>query len=34
MSRYDYYGYFQPSQPLHTDEGIKARSKKGKFVKN
>ncbi|MCB0168443.1 MAG: SWIM zinc finger family protein [Anaerolineae bacterium] len=34
MSRYDYYGYFQPSQPLHTDEGIKARSKQGKFVKN
>ncbi|MCB0208419.1 MAG: SWIM zinc finger family protein [Anaerolineae bacterium] len=34
MSRYDYYEYFQPSQPLKTDEGIKARSKKGKFVKN
>ena len=34
MSRYDYYSYFQPSQPIHTDEGIKARSKKGKFVKN
>lgn len=34
MSRYDYYGYFQPSRPIQTDEGIKARSKKGKFVKN
>ncbi|MCB0192356.1 MAG: SWIM zinc finger family protein [Anaerolineae bacterium] len=34
MSRYDYYGYFHPSEPIKTDEGIKARSKKGKFVKN
>lgn len=32
--RYDYYGYYKPTQPIHTDEGIKARSKKGKFVKN
>ena len=34
MSRYDYYQYFQPSRPLETDEGIKAKSKRGKFVKN
>lgn len=33
--RYDYYGYYyKPTQPIHTEEGIKARSKKGKFVKN
>jgi uncharacterized Zn finger protein len=32
--RYDYYSYFQPSQPIETDEGIKARSKRGKFVEN
>lgn len=34
MSRYDYYGYFKPSQPIETDQGIKARSKRGKFVEN
>lgn len=34
MSRYDYYGYFKPSKPLRTDQGIKARSKRGDFVKN
>ena len=34
MSRYDYYGYYQESQPIETDQGIKARSKRGKFVKN
>ncbi len=35
MSRYDYYGhYYKPSKPISTDEGIKARSKRGAFVKN
>jgi len=35
MSRYDYYGYyFKPSRPRETDEGIKARSKRGAFAKN
>lgn len=34
MSRYDYYGYFKPTQPIETKEGIKAKSKRGKFVKN
>lgn len=35
MSRYDYYGYyFKPSRPRETDEGIKARSKRGAFTKN
>ena len=34
MSRYDYYGYFKPSRPRATDEGIKARSKRGAFAKN
>lgn len=34
MSRYDYYGYFGESKPRHTDEGIKAKSKRGDFVKN
>lgn len=26
-----YYTYFEPSQPVHTDEGIKARSQRGQF---
>ncbi|MBN1217493.1 MAG: SWIM zinc finger family protein [Anaerolineae bacterium] len=34
MSRYDYYSYFKPSQPIETDQGIKAKSKRGEFVKN
>ncbi|GIK39635.1 MAG: hypothetical protein BroJett011_34680 [Chloroflexota bacterium] len=35
MSRYDYYDYYyEPSQPIKTDEGIKARSKRGEFAKN
>lgn len=36
MSRYDYYDYdyFKPSQPIKTDQGIKAKSKRGAFVKN
>lgn len=35
MSRYDYYDYYYtPSQPLKTTEGIKAKSKRGEFVKN
>ena len=34
MSRYDYYGYFTPSKPIETDEGLKAKSQRGAFVKN
>jgi uncharacterized Zn finger protein len=35
MSRYDYYEhYYQPSQPIETDQGIKAKSKRGEFVEN
>ena len=34
MSRYDYYGYFKPTQAIATDEGIKAKSKRGAFAKN
>jgi uncharacterized Zn finger protein len=34
MSRYDYYDYYKPSQPIRTDQGIKAHSKRGAFVKN
>jgi uncharacterized Zn finger protein len=34
MSRYDYYGYFKPSRPIETDQGLKAKSKRGAFVKN
>lgn len=34
MSRYDYYDYYKPSQPIKTDQGIKAKSKRGAFVKN
>lgn len=34
MSRYDYYGFFPPSRPIETDEGIKARSQRGQFGKN
>ena len=35
MSRYyDYYSYFKPTQPIQTDQGIKAKSKRGQFAKN
>jgi uncharacterized Zn finger protein len=35
MSRYDYYDYYYtPSQPIKTTDGIKAKSKRGEFVKN
>ncbi len=35
MSRYySYYDHFTPSVPISTDEGIKAKSKRGAFVKN
>ena len=34
MSRYDYYDYFEPTQPIRTDKGIKAKSKRGEFAKN
>jgi uncharacterized Zn finger protein len=34
MSRYNYYRYFEPSRPIETDKGIKARSKKGAFAKS
>ena len=34
MSRYDYYDYYKPSQPIKSEEGIKAKSKRGAFVKN
>lgn len=35
MSRYDYYDYYyEPSQPIRTNEGIKAKSKRGEFAKN
>jgi uncharacterized Zn finger protein len=36
MSRYDYYDYYyyKPSQPIKTDEGIKAKTKRGEFAKN
>jgi uncharacterized Zn finger protein len=35
MRRYDYYDdYFEPTQPIRTDQGIKAKSKKGEFVRN
>jgi uncharacterized Zn finger protein len=34
MSRYDYYRFYPTSQPLKTDKGIKARSKRGAFAKN
>lgn len=30
----DYYTYYPPSIPIETREGIKARSKRGEFVKN
>ncbi len=29
-----YYEYYEPTTPIETDEGIKARSKRGDFVKN
>jgi len=33
--RYNYYGYYYPeSQPVQTDQGIKAKSKRGSFAKN
>lgn len=31
---WNYYQYFKPSTPISTDEGIKARSKRGDFTKN
>ena len=35
MGRYDYYGhYYKESKPLETDQGIKAKSKRGDFAKN
>ncbi len=35
MSRYDYYDYhYPPTQPIKTDQGIKAKSKRGDFAKN
>ncbi|NJN94885.1 MAG: hypothetical protein HC875_12690 [Anaerolineales bacterium] len=34
MSRYDYYDYYPPTQPIKTDQGIKAKSKRGEFAKN
>lgn len=34
MRRYDYYDYFKSSQPIRTDEGLKARSKRGDFAEN
>lgn len=35
MSYYDYYEWYpKPSQPITTDQGLKARSKRGDFVKN
>ena len=34
MSRYDYYHYYEPTRPIETDKGIKAKSKRGAFVKN
>jgi uncharacterized Zn finger protein len=34
MSRWDYYRYYEPAKTIETDEGIKARSKRGKFAKN
>jgi len=34
MSRYDFYSHFAESKPRSTDEGIKAKSKRGAFVKN
>jgi uncharacterized Zn finger protein len=33
-SYYNYYFDFEPTRPIETDEGIKARSKRGAFVKN
>lgn len=33
MSHYDY-EYYKPTKPVETDKGIKARSKRGEFVKN
>jgi uncharacterized Zn finger protein len=34
-SRYDnYYAYYRPTRPIETDEGIKARSRRGAFAKN
>jgi uncharacterized Zn finger protein len=33
-SYHDYYSYYQPTHPVETNEGIKARSKRGAFTKN
>ena len=32
MGRYDFYGFWEPTTPIRTDEGIKARSKRGSFA--
>jgi uncharacterized Zn finger protein len=32
--RYDFYDHFQPSKPIETDQGIKAKSQRGDFAKN
>lgn len=29
--RYDYYNYYEPTRPIETDEGLKARSRQGKI---
>ena len=34
MSRYDFYHYYPASKPIKTDQGIKARSKRGKFAQS
>ncbi|MBV7327482.1 SWIM zinc finger family protein [Chloroflexi bacterium TSY] len=32
--RYSYYEYYKPTKAIETDQGIKARSKRGSFTKN
>src|SRR5512147_99971 len=31
---YDDYGFYRPSRPIETDDGIKARSRRGAFARN
>ena len=31
---YNYYTFFQPTQPIATSDGLKARSQRGAFAKN
>ena len=31
---FSYYPYFEPTRPIETQEGIKARSQRGAFAKN